>query len=858
MLDISTTIKLFFLRLFETEKQDKESFFRSSLTLLSTIVVLILINFVIYLIYPDNSEAIKIEAKEIINAYNYETWVWPQPVEQIQAIVSIISIPILIFCNIKIFSSKAFNRISTSDVMYYLNVTLWFSFMVMLFYLALKFEDPNSLWREYWTPYKTWLNQEVRIFFKTITSELRFLITLIIFPLITYFIFNGIPKKYNKFINFILYSLILFFLLSMFLLSIFNRDNYIGFIENLNTVLYAVSQVQQGRTMLVDFTAQYGLYPHFLYPLFKLINVNVVSFSITMSSLTVISYGLILFGLRKIISNNLVIFFSFFAIIYFGYFILFYSGGFDLRYSINPIRMLFPALILFSVFSYIVNPKKLLYLIIIFISSLSVLWNFESGAICFLSFYIYVLYEKLADNNLKSYALAFIKHTIISASILTFTFLIFSLVMYLQSNSFPDWNLFFKYQNLYSITGFGSLPMPIFHAWNLVFLVYLYGIYIGLSSILTNNKNVSDSAAFFVAILGFGISIYFINRSHDSNLFPVFYPCFILLAIYLNKLLENSGRANLFRIKNFLSVSVISFVLVTIFIQMLQPTRLINKVADRIPDIINNKLNNQYLTDGVALINLNANPKDKIIILAEEDSVLYLKTNTSSPLRRSAVNSPIQSDHDKLLQLLTINISDKVFISGNFWKTGTIPDSRYAPVKKILDEHYYLDDWFGGWRMFVPKKYESITQLDINITASYSQFCPTNSQNCKRAVKNFLPIENFPTNTKFIKVDFNLSKPIVLQSIMLHIVSDAHYAGTLTSLDIPELTNIGILDKSNKQFINTNTRSKQLEYKANKKFSVLIPDSTYHMKNCEPFIIELIYNDNKKLKVRASCRKLDQ
>ena len=132
MLDISTTIKLFFLRLFETEKQDKESFFRSSLTLLSTIVVLILINFVIYLIYPDNSEAIKIEAKEIINAYNYETWVWPQPVEQIQAIVSIISIPILIFCNIKIFSSKAFNRISTNDVMYYLNVALWFSFMVMV------------------------------------------------------------------------------------------------------------------------------------------------------------------------------------------------------------------------------------------------------------------------------------------------------------------------------------------------------------------------------------------------------------------------------------------------------------------------------------------------------------------------------------------------------------------------------------------------------------------------------------------------------------------------------------------------------------------------------------------------------
>jgi len=715
MLDISTTIKLFFLRLFETEKQDKESFFRSSLTLLSTIVVLILINFVIYLIYPDNSEAIKIEAKEIINAYNYETWVWPQPVEQIQAIVSIISIPILIFCNIKIFSSKAFNRISTNDVMYYLNVALWFSFMVMLFYLAFKFEDPNSLWREYWTPYKTWLNQEVRIFFKTITSELRFLITLIIFPLITYFIFNGIPKKYNKFINFILYSLILFFLLSMFLLSIFNRDNYIGFIENLNTVLYAVSQVQQGRTMLVDFTAQYGLYPHFLYPLFKLINVNVVSFSITMSSLTVISYGLILFGLRKIISNNLVIFFSFLAIIYFGYFILFYSGGFDLRYSINPIRMLFPALILFSVFSYIVNPKKLLYLIIIFISSLSVLWNFESGAICFLSFYIYVLYEKLADNNLKSYALAFIKHTIISASILTFTFLIFSLVIYLQSNSFPDWNLFFKFLNLYSMTGFSSMPLPIFHAWNLVFLVYLYGIYISLSSILTNKKNVLDSAAFFVAIFGLGISSYYINRSHDFNLITVSFPCFILIAIYLNKLLETSGKANLFRIKNFLSVSVISFVLVTIFVQMLQPTRLINIVAERTQQVFTNNLNNKFMTNGIEIIKSNTMLNEKIFILFADqtvgwvggpESILYLETKTSSPiLIPSSDELILKSDWNILNESLTNNKIHKVFIDF----TG---QKKEHPLMKIIHNNYYLDTSIGEWRMYLPLKFES--SVDLN------------------------------------------------------------------------------------------------------------------------------------------------
>ena len=52
-------IKLFFLSLFETGKQEKENFLKLSLTMLLTIIILILINFIIYSIFPDNSEALK-------------------------------------------------------------------------------------------------------------------------------------------------------------------------------------------------------------------------------------------------------------------------------------------------------------------------------------------------------------------------------------------------------------------------------------------------------------------------------------------------------------------------------------------------------------------------------------------------------------------------------------------------------------------------------------------------------------------------------------------------------------------------------------------------------------------------------
>ena len=847
-INILNTIKLFFLSLFETGKQEKEKFLKLSLTMLSTIIILILINFVIYSIYPDNSEALKIQAKEIIMPSNH-LWLWPEPIEQLQFLISLISIPPLMFCSIRIFSSKFLSKISITNSMHFLNVVLSFSFLVILFYLAFKFDDPNSISRAYLEIIKECNCSfifDIRVTYKAMTTELRFLLTLIFFPVITYYIFNGLPKKYKKIINWVFYSLILFFLLSMFLLSICNRDNYLGNYVHFNSVLYSIAQVQQGKALLADFTAQYGLYAHFLYPFFKLINVNVISFSMTMSAITLASFSLIFFGLRKIISNNVVVFFTFLAIIYFGYFYYLFNGDFDFYYQYKSIRMIFPAIILFSVFTYILNPKKILYLLIIFISSLSILWNFDSGIICFLSFYIYILYERLPGSNLRSFAKEFIKHTIISVTILSFTFFLFSIIIYLQSNSLPNWSLFLKFSILFGMTGFSSLPMPIFHTWNLVFLVYLYGIYVGLNSILLNKKIILDRVAFFVAIFGFGVASYYLNRSHDFHFFQTLYPSIILLGIFLSKILDRSNRDNLFKIKNFLMVIIISFILVTIFFQMLQPIKIINTLTPRIPDIINNKLTDKSVSDGVALINSNSKPNDQVVIISNQDSVAFLETKTSSAFSLPGSSEMVvKSDWDIFNNSLLNNNSFKVYLSDTH-----DPKSKYV---KILKDHYYLDDWFGRWRMFVPKK-APISQPGIKATASYSLFCPNNAKNCNSTVKNFLPVENLPKNNKYIKVDFNLSEPITLQSILLNIIIDSHYAGTVTTLPVEGIWNIGILDHNNKQFVNTDARLEHLDYEVKESFSVLISDYSNYIKTCEPFNIELIYNDNQKLKVRASCK----
>jgi len=854
-INILTHIKLFFLNLLKTNEQEKKEFFISSFSMVFTIISLIFVNWMIYSFYPDNTESLRALAEKLIIEHQHGFIegtggnIWPEPIEQLQIITTFFFIPILIFIYTKLFS-KYFNQIFITNNVYFLNLLLCSSILGILFYCAFII-NISSLFQLDTYPF----HQGIRNFYQSMIGELRFLITLIFFPIIAYYIFNGIPKKQERWINWILYLFIVMLLLSAFLLSLSNRDNYLGHPVHLSSILYPISQVQQGKVLLVDFySSQYGLYSHFLYPFFKLINVNVISFSLTMSALTTISYSLIFFGLRKIISNTLIVFLSFVAIIYFSLFHGFLTDNFDIYYQYRPLRILFPALILFSVFTYIINPSKFKYLLIIFISSLAMLWNFDSGIICFLSFYIYILYERLMSNNLRIYALEFLKHTLTSVSILILTFSLYSIIIYFQSNNFPDWNSYLITPQIFGLTGFFSLPMPIFNAWNFIFLVYLYGIYIGINSILFNKIDSLDKVAFFVSIFGFGISSYYLNRSADSNLLQVLYPTFILLAIFLSKALDKNAKESLFQIKNFIVTLIISFILVVILFQILQPIKVINTITNRIPDIANDRLTSKKLSNGVTLFNLNSNTNDQVVILSELDGLMHLDTKTSSPFSSlSSVELILKSDWDIFQNALIDNKSYKVYVSGDYLKTDILAKTRHSAIKQIFADHYYLDDWFGSWRMFTPKKYKTTNNYKIKASATYSPMCPNNLNKCNSLVENFDSIENLNTNTKFIKVDFNLSEPITLQSIMLHAILDSEYNGTLTTLPIKELSNIGILDNQNKKFINTMKRSNQLNYIVNQNFSVLIPDSNY-MKHCEPFNIELTYNNNNKIKLRALCK----
>ena len=165
ILNIQTFVKLFLQDSFKPSNTHKKEFFISSCSILFTVKILFLVNLLIYLFYPDNSEALRIEAEKIISPLYYFR-ISPEPIEHLQILTSLILMPLLIVCCIKIFSSKLFSQISIADNIYFFNLALCFSLLGILVY----YPSASFSYCDFFILYKTVQTRLMRIITaKTIT-----------------------------------------------------------------------------------------------------------------------------------------------------------------------------------------------------------------------------------------------------------------------------------------------------------------------------------------------------------------------------------------------------------------------------------------------------------------------------------------------------------------------------------------------------------------------------------------------------------------------------------------------------------------------------------------------------------------
>ena len=90
---------------------------------------------------------------------------------------------------------------------------------------------------------------------------------------------EGLRDRWSPLLGRIAHVIALALICLCFLLSIFSLDAVTEnncFTSSFNAVFHAVAQVFNGKGLLVDLPHQYGLYPHFLVPLFRLTGLSVL------------------------------------------------------------------------------------------------------------------------------------------------------------------------------------------------------------------------------------------------------------------------------------------------------------------------------------------------------------------------------------------------------------------------------------------------------------------------------------------------------------------------------------------------------------------------------------------------------
>ncbi len=469
---------------------------------------------------PDTSkivfEASKIYLDKLLPAFI------PKPVERLQFALSVLSSPFLLFTFYKLFS-KYINTLSKEIIprVYSIISTIVLLLLFSVTYIGLSVSNFMYVEKSY--------------FFNGVG---KYLYSLVLFPLGVYIIFSLKKEKYYNLINILLYIFSGVLLMSMFFVSIIgvgeSNLDMLSIVSHANPIFFPISQVVAGKTLLVNLSSQYGLYPVFLEPIFKLFGLNMLSLTSTMGVLLSLSFLFIFLFIHRLVKNKIILFLGFSTIMF--YFLDGSASPYP-YFQYWPIRTLFPSILLFLSSLYFKSKNKFLYYLLFFISALAILWNFDSGIIVFSSWIIALFYMEMFKSDIKIIIRNIIFHVIRGALAICLVSSGYVVYSFLRSGQMPNLSLFFLYQKLF-YDGFMMIAMPFPHIWILIMLIFLSGLLWSIRNLIIKDDNYKNISIFLLSILGIGLFSYYEGRSHDATLYTPLYLVLMLLPIMADNIFD--------------------------------------------------------------------------------------------------------------------------------------------------------------------------------------------------------------------------------------------------------------------------------------------------------------------------------
>lgn len=381
----------------------------------------------------------------------------------------------------------------------------------------------------------SWLRQENNrdfcvtnfdFYFKGLFLENRmWLYTLLVVPLVSLLFMHGFRSKewhkqkwFRWALTLLGYPIVVYTVFAIVVMHSFSFPHTAENKFDFNSVYYSMTQVYAGVPLLVDkYMDTYGLYPHFLLPIFKAIGLSIFKFSFVMSLLLAGSFLLNYLFLRSFVRNKLILLLGISSVIFFPFLNFKLLTIFDCIFALYPIRYIVPSVIIFLAGRYFLNPSQKWYYGIFILAAALVLWNPEIGLVCFLSWTSVLCYFDVfnSDGNLQVRRVAL--HLATALVTIVSVFLSFKVIIRVAYGSWPDLSLMFATAKYFGIFGVGCLPMKLLHPWNLSVIVLLIGFVYSISSLVKRSVTVRSTIVLLVSLVGVGYFAYYQGRSHNSN-----------------------------------------------------------------------------------------------------------------------------------------------------------------------------------------------------------------------------------------------------------------------------------------------------------------------------------------------------
>lgn len=563
-------------------------------------------------------------------------------------------------------------------------------------------------------------------FIKTFLHKNLFLYAVFLYPIIALFLLNVFKIKdelYAKINKGLRFFSLAFSLGLMALACAISTIDFPHTFENkydFNAIYYSVVQVYNGLPMLVDnFTNTYGLYPHFIVPILKIMGLSIYNFSLIMGILLSLCFLMMYYFLAKQISNKLLVLFAFTSIFYNSYLYFRVVTNFDTAFATSPIRWLFPCFMLvFSTFYLSQNVKQnknllfknnipliknfnitLVKLISFCFFSLGILWSPDTGTFSFLALILFYAYQEFNTSAIKKSFLSIAIHLIIAIVLAVLMLNVFTFIVKINYGSAPELGLMFSTIKAFASLGLGMLPLPTtWHIWMLVAITYLLGILYAVRAIIKQEVTSKSTTVFLLSVFGVLFFSYYQGRSHNWNLLIINFPAFMLLAIFCDDLLKIIKARNLLIAPFALGLFLISF---SVF-QIIGDKEKMFELVDEQKNKTANANEQQLIIANTSIIDSLSQEKEKVVVLSavQYQSIYHSLSKTASAINPGFVELFTIESFNAMLQKLQTEGNLKVFFEPTMYRFNNLK------IQAVLASLYDVKQEFnrGNLLWYLTKK----------------------------------------------------------------------------------------------------------------------------------------------------------